>query len=303
MAADIAVRPGERIRTGKGVVTLAAAPLTVGEDPRAAFTAAALPATRVALGPGTVVQLTKRESALALERGECFASVDNTLAILLPAGRVEIYSGEVGVAVGYSGRVQVAALTGNASLFLPAGRVDLDPGQRVSVDRKGRAGRARKGAKTPRWTRGLRKAEQVLYLEAFNAWNPTYMSPQGALQRGVAISERTGNESVVRFGRSEDTGGLFRHEGPLRIRVRYRLSDAAPITLQIMNHTQRDNYHTVLRAPRVGLWTDAVFRVERFEDNEKRGKKPRDGDLWGYVALRTPAARLEVDEVSLYRIR
>ena len=69
-----------------------------------------------------------------------------------------------------------------------------------------------------------------------------------------------------------------------------------------MNHTQRDNFHATLESPRVGVWTDAVFRLDRFADNAREGKPVQEGDLWGYVAIRADDRSLEIAEVVAYRL-
>ena len=68
-----------------------------------------------------------------------------------------------------------------------------------------------------------------------------------------------------------------------------------------MNESQRDNFHTKVAKPRVGVWTDIVFRPDAFKDNGKKGKRFKNGDEVTYVSLRAEGGvTLEVEEIVIY---
>lgn len=291
LSAGDEVQPGEALELGSKALVMCAL-----------RSADAKGQARILIGPKSTFSLGQAGGAI-LTRGSVWVEAEAALRVAAPSeGKpgsvVEVRRGDA-LLTRKRGGLQVDAVAGAVRLVAPR-VLEVPLGSQLFVDVSGAARAPRVRAfRAPRWTQP-RPASAGQFLERFLTWPKPYPRTRGqALPIGVRAEPYQGAEEVS-FGRSEVEGGLTRvsQRGVLRLRVRVALPTT--LTLQVMNHTQVDNFNATQKTQRSGLWTSLEFKLSDLKDNAKQGKQFAAGDLLGYVTLRAaPEAKLELREVRV----
>jgi hypothetical protein len=304
-----ALRPGDQAQAQQGALELTLASAAPAPD-----AAGVLGFDRLLLGPGSRATLAPGEKTAArVDAGEVFAS--SAAPLVLAVGSTTISAeGDLGLALAKGGALDVVAYAGRARVENGAQRLDLKEGQRVSVDKAGKVGRiAAAPAEAPRWLVAQRALDPSRVLAAFKAASAADPGPRllvgdrdGGSIRGKTPPGKPERTKAVCVGRGEPAG-IATYEPGLRLRVRYRLGTAAPLGLQLVDMTHARNFQAVVAAPRVGLWTEVDFDLDRLVDEERSGRTLGAGDRLDLVTISAhgedASLVLEVSDVVIYRSR
>jgi len=286
------LRPGEALEVGsKGVVACSLA------------SAQGAPLGQVLIGPKSTLSLA-RLGGLALTRGSAWIEAEGTLHVTAPnkssapESAVEVRRGDA-LLTRRRGGLQVDALAGEVRLLAPE-LLEIPIASQLYVDVRGSFRPPRRQAfRAPRWS-NPRPPVSGVFVERFQTWPQPYPRTRGsALAKGRVRAQAYQGAEEIWFGRSAVEGGLTRVRRGL-LRLRFRVAKPTRLTLQVMNHTQNDNFNASRETQRAGLWTQAEFFLGDLADNAKQGKRITSGDLLGYVTLRAPPeAKLELREVRI----
>lgn len=300
-----ALAPGDEVQAVSGSLELSLVRGAAGPTSERVVLAAGARAT-VAPAAGVGVKL---------DAGEVFASCAAALSLGAGPSRVSCESGDLSLALGREGQVEVTSWAGRARVEASGTPVDLAPGERVQVEKGGRAGRpAAAPGEAPRWLAAARAIEPARVVWAFRARDaldplapPLLVGTRGAEgARGGAVKGKPEGLRAVCLGRGTPEG-IAPLETGLRLRVRYRLARTVPLGIQVVDASQGRNYQAVVRDPRPALWSEVDVAVESLAEENKGSHALAAGDRLDLVTISAhgddPALAFDVAEIVLYRSR
>ncbi len=128
----------------------------------------------------------------------------------------------------------------------------------------------------------------------------------GGVLRGGTTARKGPTTKIVCLGTGERRG-IAGHEPGLRLRVRYRLSRAVPLGVQVTETGHGRSFQAAVAAPRAGLWTELDLDLDRFVDEAREGRALAPGDRLDLVTVSAhgddAGVVLEVSDVLLHRAR
>jgi hypothetical protein len=319
---------GDSVRAEDGAVELVlpgseAAVRDLGSD--GAERVVLAPDARVTVAPpGTDVRL-------RLDEGGCYAAGASADGLRVRAGdtTVTVRGGDAELELSRGGGVTVTVHSGSVDVAPSAGgrtaARSLSEGERLTVNSRGQpVVRPVSRPRAPDYVTDLDRVEpeRVLFAELFREWPGTYHDahPKAREREGHVLSTiRFPNElepadpldhrAEVRFGRSTLAKGTWTHAAGARVRVRYRLSIAAPVQLVVTCPLDGDTrqFESALVPARAGGWHELEFLPEHFKRNVGPPSDERiaPGGLITYFTLLAghyegPRPTVEVSRVLVY---